>query len=150
MEKDSGLALSEQSESNGYTLIELLIVITIIGVLMVVVLAFNFQQQMKKARDGKRKAEIEQVRGALEMCKSDTGSYPVDSALVFGTTTTLTCGSPANTYLNPLPDDPQAPALHYTYTTPGCIAPPCTTYTLTATLEIPAGGTYTGTPLGSQ
>ncbi len=125
----------------GFTLIELLIVMAIIAVLATV-MALNFQQQMKKARDGKRKANIEQIRGALEMCKTDTGSYPL--SINFGTDTNLTCGS--NTYLNPLPDDPKAPSGHYTYA--GCVAAPCTTYTLTATLE--TGGSYTGTPLGSQ
>lgn len=128
--------------SRGYTILELLIVITIIGALAVIMLAVNFQQQLKKARDGRRKADIEQIRGALEMCKTDTGGYPLTSAIVFGTT--LTCG--VNTYLNPLPDDPKAPDVHYNYSS--CISSPCLTYTLQAILEM--GGTYTGTPLGSQ
>lgn len=130
--------------TRGYTLIELLIVIVLIGVLAGIFLSINFGQQLKKARDGKRKTDIEQIRSALEMCRSDIGSYPLTSALVFGTTASLVCG--VNTYLNPLPDDPKAPGAHYSYSS--CATSPCFTYTLTATLEM--GGSYTGTALGSQ
>ena len=125
--------------NRAFTLIELLIVIMIIGVLAAMVLSINFQKQLQKARDGKRKVDIEQIRSALEMCRSDsvTGGYPTLTSPICGGP--LTCGS--NTYLNPMPCDPKSPTNQYTFSGGG------TDYTLTATLE--TGGTYTGKPTGS-
>lgn len=130
--------------NRGFTLIEMVIVVMLIAIISTITIVINFQTQMKKSRDAKRKTDIERLRNALEMCRSDTGGYLATSGLVFGTTPTLACGG--NTYLNPLPDDPRAPGAHYSYTS--CGAAPCSTYTVSATLEM--GGTYTGTPLGSQ
>lgn len=127
----------------GYTLIELLIVITIIGVLAAVVLSVNFGQQLKKARDGKRKTDIETIRSALEMCRSDSGSYTTLTSPVCGGTLSCACGASTCTYLNPIPCDPKN-ASPYEYLFSGGGA----SYTLTAALE--TGGSYTGTPLGSQ
>lgn len=71
----------------GLTLIELIIVIAIIGILAG--LGFtNYVTSQKRARDGKRKADMEQIRSALEMCRADTGSYPSGGCGA----TTLDCG----------------------------------------------------------
>ncbi len=59
----------------GYTLIELMVVIAIICILV----AFgytNYVTSLKKARDGKRKSDLEQIRGALEMYRTDEEEYP--------------------------------------------------------------------------
>lgn len=127
----------------GFTMIELLIVIMLIGVLAGIFLSINFGQQLKKARDSKRKVDIEQIRSALEMCRNDSGSYPTLTSPVCGGALSCTCGAGTCTYLNPMPCDPKN-ASPYQYIFSGGGA----SYTLTATLEM--GGTYTGTPLGSQ
>jgi prepilin-type N-terminal cleavage/methylation domain-containing protein len=64
--KDSGL---------GFTLIELLIAIAVIGVLAAVILS-NLSNQQKKARDAKRKADLNDVRNALQLYYNDSGAYP--------------------------------------------------------------------------
>lgn len=117
----------------GFTFIEILVVATIIGVLATIG-AVSYRQANIKSRDGKRKADLEQIRAALEMCRADTGNYPLTGAFsVTSCTAQITCGG--NTYLNPVPCDPKNVAPNqYTYTS--CVATPCTTYTLTAVLEI--------------
>ncbi len=54
----------------GFTLIELLIVITIIGILATIVLA-SFGGVQEKTRDGRRKADLAQMKRAMELAKSD-------------------------------------------------------------------------------
>ena len=61
----------------GFTLIELLVAMTIMAMLLAIA-AFSYQGARKSARDGRRKADLEQVRSALEMCRTDAGSYPAD------------------------------------------------------------------------
>lgn len=128
------------AKNRGLTLVELLIVIMIIGVLAGVVLSINFQQQLKKARDSKRKVDIEQIRSALEMYRSDAGSYPTTAIL-----TSPICGGNltylTNTYLIKPCDPKNVSPNQYTFSGGGA------SYSLTVTLE--QGGSYTGTPLGS-
>ena len=50
----------------GFTLIELLLVIIILGVLSALITG-NFFTSLKKGRDAKRKADLEQTQRALEM-----------------------------------------------------------------------------------
>jgi len=92
----------------GFTLIELLVAMTIVAVLLGISLV-SYQGARKSARDGKRKADLEQVRSALEMCRTDTGSYP---ATIYND---ISCGTPAKTYLSGTPKDPLANRT-YSYT----------------------------------
>lgn len=59
----------------GLTLIELMVVISIIGILAAVGMG-SYQSSLKSARDGKRKVDIKQIRSALEMYYADYGTYP--------------------------------------------------------------------------
>lgn len=111
----------------GFTLVELIIVITIIGILATLGFA-NYQTSMQRARDGKRKADLEQIRSALEMCRTDTRSYPLTGGFSFGGS--LSCGG--QTYMNPVPVDPKN-STPYIYTYSGS----ANSYTLCANqLEI--------------
>jgi len=64
-----------KTSSKGFTLIELLVAMTIVAVLMGLAL-ISYQGARKIARDGKRKTDLEQIRGALEMYRADNGEYP--------------------------------------------------------------------------
>lgn len=119
-------------KQKGFTFIEILVVTTIIGILATIGLT-SYQIANKKARDGKRKADLEQIRSALEMCKADNGNYPLTGSLSScGIGTNIDCG---NIYLQPIPCDPLNDLTHkYIYSS--CAADPCVGYTLSATLEI--------------
>lgn len=63
----------------GFTLIELLVAITILGVLVSVGLG-AFSSSQKKARDAKRKSELQSMARALELYYNDYGRYPTDNS----------------------------------------------------------------------
>ena len=65
--------------SFGFTLIELLVVIAIIGVLASVVLA-SVNTARAKSRDARRKADLNQLRLALELYYDTNGAYPPSAA----------------------------------------------------------------------
>ena len=60
---------------NGFTLIELIVVITIIALLTVVAMV-SFGGVNKKSRDGRRMADLEKYRVALEMARQIGSTYP--------------------------------------------------------------------------
>jgi len=66
---------SKPRRSGGFTLVELMVVIVIIGILATIG-TFAFQSSQKKARDSRRKSDLDQVAKALEMYNTDIGSYP--------------------------------------------------------------------------
>lgn len=59
----------------GFTLIELLVVIAIIGILSTIVFA-NFMDARADAQNKSLRAELNEVRLALEVYKAQNGSYP--------------------------------------------------------------------------
>lgn len=87
----------------GFTLIELLVVIIILGFLSALITG-NFFTSLKKGRDAKRKADLEQTQRALEMYYEDKKTYPLTAALVFGTP--LSDPVSGKVYMQKVPDDP--------------------------------------------
>ena len=61
--------------NNGFTIIELLVVIAIIGILASFLMV-NYIGVRARARDAQRKSDLRQVQSALELYRSDTGTYP--------------------------------------------------------------------------
>lgn len=60
---------------SGFTLVELLIAVSIIGIL-VAIGTVSYSTVNKQSRDTKRKSDMEQIRSALEMYRADNGYYP--------------------------------------------------------------------------
>jgi prepilin-type N-terminal cleavage/methylation domain-containing protein len=96
------------SLTKGFTLVELLVVITIIGVLATLVL-LQLGTARAKARDAKRIADISQLRTAVELYFDDAaGQYPAVDLYTVGATFTQYFSSTV------LPVDPLA-ATNYSY-----------------------------------
>lgn len=67
------------SSKNGFTIIELLVAISIIAVLSVVGMVM-YSNVQKSARTAKRIGDLRAVKDALETYKTATGAYPVAGA----------------------------------------------------------------------
>jgi type II secretion system protein G len=116
------VSIKSLHKQGGFTLLELLIVIVIIGILALLIIP-NITSAPKKARDTKRKTDVTTLRKGLEEYFVNNNVYP--TAL-----TDLTTGSAP--IVKTLPTDPKnASPYLYTYTP----ANTNTTYTLTACLE---------------
>ena len=61
--------------SRGFTLIEIMVVIVILGILAGLVLP-RFMGRTEEAKKVKAKLQIENLEGALKLYKLDTGTYP--------------------------------------------------------------------------
>lgn len=95
----------------GFTLIEILVSIAIIAVLMSMSFV-AFSASRKTARDGRRKADLEQIRTVLEMYRSDCHEYP--ASLGTSITGPASCGSVV--YMETVPIDLSSPSYVYSYT----------------------------------
>ncbi len=136
--------------SKGFTLIELLVVITIIGVLTTLVTT-NFVGVRQRARDAQRKADIRQIQSAVELYRSDVGTYPVRTTPVrlnstaCATSQALSNPTSATTsYMAKIPCDPLGTTgynsgNYYYYSLTGL------TYTLAACLENASDNDSNGT-----
>lgn len=110
-----------RAKLRGFTLVELMVVIAIIAIL-VGVGALAFGGALKRARDAKRKADLNEIRKALMMYYTESGSYPAMTDPLSGwersACTATACNtdspSPFMEYLSPnymvrVPLDPQHP-----------------------------------------
>lgn len=136
--------MNNNIKKEGFTLVELLIVIAIIGILSSVVFA-SMNVARQKARDARRVSDIKQIQLALEMYQDANGQYPTD----------IYSSGILSAYMNAVPKDPSTGSnyLYGYYTTGG----ETTSYHLGATLEIyPNSAVFesdkdcnsTGTPSG--
>lgn len=125
---------------NGFTLVELLVTVSIISILSTIGLVV-YQSVSENARDAKRVSDLKVIQGAIEQYHGDQLNYPATSALVFGSS--LTVGS--KIYLNMIPKDPLDPTQTYCYKalpdSPLCDnsspTTKCTGYEIYAKLENP-------------
>ncbi len=103
--------------SAGFTMIELLVVTTIIIVLTTIGLV-SYRAAGQQARNGKRKSDLQSIRQALVLYKTDStdGLYPTSSNYdaMLGVLDDY-LGSPAETFQDPKDDGTYS----YTYTPEG-------------------------------
>ncbi|PJE63835.1 hypothetical protein COU89_01140 [Candidatus Roizmanbacteria bacterium CG10_big_fil_rev_8_21_14_0_10_45_7] len=101
----------------GLTLIELLIVISVLSILLAMLLP-NFNDARKQARDRRRKADVRAIQQALELYRSNQTpqSYPTGSLPAAGTA----WADGGVTYMKKVPKDPlydvNQEQYHYRYT----------------------------------
>ncbi len=112
-----------------FTLIEILVVSTIIGLLLSGA-TITYSQLTKQSRDARRKSDLQQVRAALEMYRSNNNQYPPVAS--FNQLSNYLVNSTPK-YLENLPFDPRSSTYSYYYNGS------TTNYTLGAYLE--TGGT---------
>lgn len=146
----------------GFSLIEILIVITIIGILSSVGVGFAASIQ-KNTRDVQRESDLRVLQSAIQQFYADKNYYPntdLSSVIANGNALTNCSGEGAGctvskTYLSKTPKDPNSPTTNYCYSsqftissTTACSiadnAGKCHFYKLYAKLENPPGtATYT-------
>ena len=91
-------------KKKGFTLVELMVVIAVIGILAGVALV-SLNTSRAKARDVQRKTNIASVQRALEMAYADCGFYPYQAGVCTGTASMLAADFPidvAGDYYNSL------------------------------------------------
>ncbi len=111
----------KRRREEGFTLVELMVVIVIIGLLATIV-ALNVLPSGDKARVEKAKADIAQIEGGLELYKLQNLTYPTTSqGLSALTSAPAGLADPSRYqrggYLKKLPDDPWGHP--YLYASPG-------------------------------
>lgn len=96
----------------GFTLVELLVVVSLI-LILAMFLFMAYQGQIDKARDSRRKSDLDKLKIALENYASDYSCYPDEDKVV--------CNSVALVpYIDKVPCDPSNETDSYRYVRPSC------------------------------
>ncbi|MBI4064498.1 MAG: prepilin-type N-terminal cleavage/methylation domain-containing protein [Elusimicrobia bacterium] len=79
--------IADRSRERGFTLIELMIVVAIIGILAAIAIP-KFADLVRKAQEGKTRGNLTAMRGALSIYYGDNdGTYPQDNLAILTTNT---------------------------------------------------------------
>lgn len=109
-------------KQSGFTIVELLIVIVVIGILAAITItAYNGVQQ--RARDAERSSELTSLQKVLELYHADFGGYPKcgstgpNTPPAFSASTVVACLTDelVPTYLSAIPTDPVNDGVNLTY-----------------------------------
>lgn len=138
---------SIKRNDGGFTIVELLIVIVVIGILAALVLN-TFSGIQERARDTERRTDINSLATQLEVYYADNPGYPDGATAGFEVNTTNLPGLDAEAL-----SDPNGNALNiganpstnnqYYYNPTGCASGTCSSFTLSTDLEQSGAGTYT-------
>ncbi|TSC66686.1 MAG: hypothetical protein CEO21_125 [Microgenomates group bacterium Gr01-1014_80] len=133
--------------SKGFTLIELMVVIAILGILSAIGMV-TYQAVNRNSRDAKRQADLKIIQSALEQYHADQFFYPL--SISFGSSNSITncTGNPVSpcavskTYLNQVPSESSGtPQYNYVSSPSGCTnaaaGPKCTGYCMYSNFEGP-------------
>jgi type II secretion system protein G len=135
---------SIKKSSQGFTIVELLIVIVVIGILAALVLN-SFTGVQARARDTERRTDINAIATQLEVYYNDNGGYPTAAQLLddaaAGWVETNLKGFDKSALTDPKGVKVNGTSASYTYTpaptscTGATGATPCTSFSLTADME---------------
>jgi prepilin-type N-terminal cleavage/methylation domain-containing protein len=140
---------ADKARSRGFTIVELLIVIVVIGILATLVIV-TFSGIQKKGRDSQRQTDINALQSHVEAFYAQSGNYPSLTNLntpAWRTANTkgldpAALADPKNASVQTLDAAPADGTYHYAYavtndagTTCEADQSTCTKYTLTAQLE---------------
>lgn len=98
-------------KQNGFTLMEILIVIAMLGILATVIFG-SYLSSIKRARDNRRKQDLQQVSRALELYYAENNNYP--NSLNWGSSLSDPDDA-AKFYMKKLPIDPSGTDNGYNY-----------------------------------
>jgi general secretion pathway protein G len=110
---------SRRSNEDGFTLVELMVVIVILGLLATIV-AINVLPATGRANTEKAKTDIATIEQALEMYRLDNLNYPSTTEGLQALVTAPPGGAQAQRYrqggyIKRLPDDPWGNPYRYTF-----------------------------------
>ncbi len=122
----------------GFSLLELLVAATIIGLLASIGLV-SYTSANRRARDANRQSDLEQVRTALELYRSENPTYPASGWANLTVLDPYVSGG-----ISQIADPKASPYPQYIYETSGTefTAANCTTYVLCADTESDPAASY--------
>ncbi|MCL5433258.1 MAG: prepilin-type N-terminal cleavage/methylation domain-containing protein [Patescibacteria group bacterium] len=130
----SNIKYQISNKAKGFTLIEVLIVVVIIGVLAALLMV-NFIGVRQRARDAQRKSDLRQIQAALELYRADQGEYPQSLDECSNGALGVIAPDCTTIYMQQVPKDPLSKPTNekkYEYIIDGS---PATIYCLRACLE---------------
>jgi general secretion pathway protein G len=102
------------AKQKGFTIVELLIVIVVIGILAAItIVAYSGIQT--RGRDSVRSSDVKSIQTALEMYKSDNGVYPPLGCQDCGANASGLSTYLVPTYIAKIPTDPNTSSMNYHY-----------------------------------
>ncbi len=124
----------------GFSLIELLVTMMVIGVFAVTITIINPTTQFRKARDTQRKSDLKLIQSVLEFHMSDNGYYPASLPACNAALETAPPNPLEARYLDKTPCDPKDTTTTYNYSPTtksggACAGATCAKYMLYACLE---------------